>query len=197
MEDRLLIQQFQEGNLKSYETLYKKYYKVLVVYAKQFVKDLQVAEDITQDTFVTVYEKRENIEIHTSFKSFMYTVVRNNCLNYLKKEAKMVDAPFSQNETLTEEEDTTTITNIELAEKLIESISKLPRQNQEIFKLSRYRGLTNEEIATKLNLTKRTVETHISNALKKLRADLLSIILLVLHFFSFSYVFMISNLSYL
>jgi len=185
MEDSLLIKQFQEGNLKSYETLYKKYYKLLAVYAKQFVKDLHISEDITQDTFVMIYEKRSNIEIHTSFKSFMYTAVRNNCLNYLKKEAKMIDTPFAQNEPIIEEEDANTISNIELAEKLAKAINKLPRQNKEIFKLSRYRGLTNEEIATKLNLTKRTVETHISNALKKLRVDLLPIILFVLHFFYF------------
>lgn len=197
MEDSLLIEQFCEGNLKSYETLYKKYYKALVVYAKQFVKDLHVSEDITQDTFIAIYEKQSNLEIRTSFKSFMYTAVRNNCLNYLKKEAKMIDVPFAQNESITEEEDATTISNIELAEKLAKAINELPRQNQEIFKLSRYRGLTNEEIASRLNLTKRTVETHISNALKKLRTDLLPVILLILDFFSFSYVIMVSNLSYL
>ncbi|UZO80144.1 RNA polymerase sigma-70 factor [Aquimarina sp. ERC-38] len=197
MEDALLVEQFKQGNLKSYEVLYKKYHKVLVLYAKQFVNDLQIAENIVQDTFVTLYEKRDALQIHTSFKSFMYTVVRNNCLNYLKRESKILVNSDISNELPTHEESEHTITKLEMAEKLHRAINQLPQQNQQIFKLSKYRGLTNEEISEKLGLTKRTVETHISNALKKLRATLTMMVIILINFITLIYVLFISNLSYL
>ncbi|OEJ98921.1 hypothetical protein A8C32_06955 [Flavivirga aquatica] len=196
MEESLLINQFKTGNVKAYGILYKKYYKALVVYAKLFVKDLQTAEDLTQDTFIKLFEKRTILEIHTSFKALLYTSVRNACLNYIKREQKMVDVPDTEVERITDIEDATKVSTVEMAEKLHLAIKKLPKQNQEIFTMSRYRGYTNEEIAEELGLTKRTVETHISNALKRLRTELVNVFLIFFNFFCTFYVFLILMLSY-
>jgi len=196
MKDILLIKQLKDGHVEAYGVLYRKYYKVLVVYANQYLKDLQAAEDVTQDTFVHIYEIRESLEIKTSFKAYMYTAIRHSSLNYLTKHKKMVDAPAAYIDGCTEDDDTQIITNVELAEKIHIAISRLPEQNQKIFKLSRYRGLNNEEIAQKTGLTKRTVETHISNALKKIKKILLSILLFMLHLETLVYVFCILILSY-
>jgi len=186
MNEKLLLTEFQKGNQKAFNTLYNNYYKVLVVYAKQFVKDLQIAENLTQDVFVMVYEKREQLQIHTSFKAFMYTSLRNHCLNYLKKENRFSSFEDSQIKIIEENNiDDPFIKHAELAQKLHDAIHKLPKKNQQIFRMSRFEGATNEDIADNLGLTKRTVETHISNALKKLRHHLVTSKVILFFIFDF------------
>ncbi len=153
---------------KVLEKLFKEHYKALVIFAKNYVNDRVIAEDLVQDVFVMLHEKIEVLQIHTSIKSFLYTSVRNHAFNYLKRGKTIV---FDQ--TLIVEDENVIgdelIEIAELSEKLYKAIQKLPSQNQKIFKLSRLEGYSNQEIADDLGLTKRTVETHISNALKKLK----------------------------
>lgn len=162
-----------EKNLKAnasevLEVLFTKYYKVLVIFAKNYVNDRVVAEDIVQDVFVMMYEKSSKLKIHTSVKSFLYTSVRNHALNYLKKtKTVLFDQELIDEDIAVYDEETINVA--ELSEKLYKAIEKLPTQNQNIFKLSRLEGYSNQEIANELGLTKRTVETHISNALKRLK----------------------------
>lgn len=139
--------------------------------------DLDTAQDITQDVFVKIYEKRQLLEIHTSLKAYLYTAVRNNCFDHLKihKIHQRHKDQIKQESSDLVIEDDDTVDQIELQDKIYKAIQTLPEQNQKIFKLSRFEAKTNQEIAELLNISKRTVETHISNALKKIK----SLVLLV------------------
>ncbi len=185
--DQLIIEQIRNKNEKVFESVFKEYFKVLTIHAKKYVLDLDIAKDITQETFVKLYEKREELVIHTSLKSFLYTSVRNRCLDYIKLNKirqNHKDAIAYQSATNSEEEEEDKEIRItELKQKIHKVIQTLPSQNQKIFMLSRFEGKTNQEIADELNISKRTVETHISNALKKIRVSVaIALLLLFLSF---------------
>ncbi len=184
MSDQLIIQQIKNKNEKVFESLFKEYFKVLSLYAKKYVYDIDIAKDITQETFVKLYEKRENLVIHTSLKSFLFTSVRNKCLDYIKLNKireQHQEAIKYQSSLSSEDDDDDKIRITELQQKLHNIIKTLPAQNQKIFMLSRFEGKSNQEIANEMNLSKRTVETHISNALKKIRASVaLGVLIIIL-----------------
>ncbi len=186
LSDQLIIEQIRNKNEKVFESVFKEYFKVLTIYAKKYVLDLDTAKDITQETFVKLYEKRDELVIHTSLKSFLYTAVRNRCLDYIKLHKirqQHKDAILYESSTYTEDEDTDLIRYTELQEKIHKIIKTLPAQNQKIFILSRFGGKSNQEIADELSLSKRTVETHISNALKKIKISVaISFIYLIIKF---------------
>ncbi|WP_298549022.1 RNA polymerase sigma-70 factor [uncultured Aquimarina sp.] len=166
------------GNTKFFESVFKEYFKPLTLYASSYVNDVDIAKDITQDVFIKLYEKRQILQIHTSLKSYLYTSVRNRCLDHIKlhkiRELHKIQIYNSISENV--EEESTEVMQSELQAKINVAIASLPDRNREIFRLNRIDGLTNQEIADELNLSKRTVETHISNALKKIKEMILLLI---------------------
>ena len=165
--------------------MFREHFKALTIYAKRYVQDLDSAQDITQEVFVRLYEKRSTLEIHTSLKAFLYTAVRNRCLDALRSNKthqlhkEQIKSQTEEITSFTIDQDEQLIEQTALQQKLYNAINELPEQNQKIFRLSRLEGKTNQEIADQLHLTKRTVETHISNALKKLRKIITLILLLI------------------
>jgi RNA polymerase sigma-70 factor (ECF subfamily) len=162
-----------EGNLNNFEALFKMYYAPLVVYACRFVNETDIAREIVQDFFVRLFEKRQTLAIDISIKSYLYRSVYNCCINYINqrviqdKHLKNIDMEKVDEDNLENE-----INRLELQQKIVEVIETLPAKCRRIFKMNRLEGLKNEEIAMKLNLSKRTVETQISKALKILRLKL-------------------------
>ncbi|OEK07268.1 hypothetical protein BFP71_05075 [Roseivirga misakiensis] len=168
-----LQQELSQGSEKAFENVFLKYFKVLTVFAKKFVGDLQIAEDLVQEVLVKLYENRKTAQFHTSLKAFLFQSVRNKCIDHLRsvksksehheqiKQANF-DDQFDFNDTMIE---------TELEERIHNAIQQLPTQCQQVFKMSRLEGKRNQEIADILKISKRTVETQISNALKRLRID--------------------------
>jgi RNA polymerase sigma-70 factor (family 1) len=171
--DKKDIPSLISGTAESYEALFKNYYAPLVVYACKYVSDIDIAREIVQDFFVKLFEKRNSLSIDTSVKSYLYRSIYNCCINYFNqrniqdKHLKNLEQ-IKENNVYLEEE----INTIELQQKIYEIIENLPAKCRRIFKMNRLEGLKNEEIAVQLNLSKRTVETQISKALKILRAKL-------------------------
>lgn len=134
---------------------------------------MDIAREIVQDFFVKLYEKRHNLSVETSVKSYLYRSVYNCCLNYLNqrniqdKHLKNIDLERVDEDNLESE-----ISSVELQYRIHQVIEELPARCRKIFKMNRLEGIKNEEIATQLNLSKRTVETQISKALKILRKRL-------------------------
>lgn len=168
-----LQQELSQGSEKAFEEVFQLYFKVLAVFAKKFVNDLQVAEDLVQEVLVKLYENRKSVQFHTSLKAFLFQSVRNKCIDHLRSVKSKSDhhdhilhvnyaEQFDFNDTMIQ---------AELEQRIYNAISELPAQCQQVFKMSRLEGKKNQEIAETLNLSKRTVETQVSNALKRLRKD--------------------------
>lgn len=171
--EKRFIQSLQSGNLDDFEAMFNTYYVPLVVFACRYVQQSETARDIVQDFFVRLYEKRDQVVIDTSLKSYLYRAVYHSCLNHINQQhmrdrhLKFIDQERSDEENLEDE-----IRSVELQQRIAEGIESLPSKCRQIFKMNRLDGLRNEEIATRLNLSKRTVETQISKALKILRNKL-------------------------
>jgi RNA polymerase sigma-70 factor (ECF subfamily) len=174
IDDNWLIKGIEEGREDAYKQLFHQYYAQLVVFARKVVLDDDLARDLVQDVFVTFYEKRKDIKIHSSLKAHLYQSVRNRCLNQLKHSQIRRDHHSNiyqdkkQDEAFVEDK----LQETELEQKIHNIVKELPGQCKRIFEMSRFEGITNQEIADKLELSKRTVETQISKALKVLRKHL-------------------------
>jgi RNA polymerase sigma-70 factor (family 1) len=161
-------------SIEKFEELFKRYYAPLVVYACKYVSSIDVAREIVQDFFVRLYEKQHSLSISISVKSYLYRSVFNCCINYLNqkslqdKHLKSIDLDKDDENSLENE-----INTVELQYQIYKVIDELPAKCKQIFKMNRIEGLKNEEIASRLNLSKRTVETQISKALKILRRKLI------------------------
>ena len=186
LKEQAVIKALKAGESSAFEQVYRQYFKVLTVFAIKYVGDRDTAEDIVQEVFVNLYAKRTQITFHTSLKSFLFVATRNRSLDFQRTQ-KTVDHHKSQIQS-TLKDDTADHNNLieqsELEVLLHNAIDQLPAQNQKIFKMSRFEGKSNEEIAASLDLSKRTIETHISNALKKLKERLSGYLSIVILFIS-------------
>jgi RNA polymerase sigma-70 factor (family 1) len=174
MDDQQLAAAISKGDKNAFEQLFVRYYARLVVFAGRFVDDDDTARELVQDVFVAFFEKRESIAIHTSLKSHLYQSVRNRCLNHIKRE-RLVNS-HHQTIYLNNRDDEayfeSSIEQTELEAQIFGLIKALPQKCREVFEMSRFEGIKNDDIAEKLQISKRTVETQISKALKFLRDNL-------------------------
>jgi len=179
------LEKLRSGDIQLYEMIFRTHYEPLCNYAFTFVADRDVAEEIVQGTFLYLWEKREAMEIHSSLKSYLYTSVRNRCLNEIKRRKvrqehinrELLSADTSS-ESVSEE-----IAALELEERIQLAIEKLPEQCRMVFKLSRFEELKYAEIAEHLSISVKTVENHMGKALRIMREQLkeyLPLIILVL-----------------
>jgi RNA polymerase sigma-70 factor (ECF subfamily) len=158
----------------AFRKIFEEYYSPLTVFAQKFVPDLDLAREIVQDMFVNLYEKSDSLNIQTSLKSYLYQSVRNSCLNIIKKEKVhlSVHAGLRSTSGTGEADWTDKMIEAELQNLVFRTISELPGKCRQIYLLSRQEGISNREIAQKLNISIRTVETQVSKALKILRSRL-------------------------
>jgi RNA polymerase sigma-70 factor (ECF subfamily) len=172
-QNKQIVNSIQTGKIEDFEALFKQYYAPLVVYACKYVSDADLAREIVQDFFVKFYEKRHSFTIDVSLKSYLYRSVYHCCLNFINQR-NMQDRHIRNIDLERDEEDNleNEIYTVELQQKIFDIIESLPAKCRRIFKMNRLEGLKNEEIAKQLNLSKRTVETQISKALKILRNKL-------------------------
>jgi RNA polymerase sigma-70 factor (ECF subfamily) len=177
MDEQELISGLERGSEAAFEQLFLRYYAGLVSFAHKLVADDDLARELVQDVFVQFYEKRESIGIHTSLKAHMYQSVRFRCLNYLKRQSlirghhQVIFEETKESEAYYHD----ALEQTELEIKLFSLIQSLPEKCREVFELSRFEGFSNQEIADKLELSKRTVETQISKALKFLRDNIVEL----------------------
>jgi RNA polymerase sigma-70 factor (ECF subfamily) len=159
---------------QAFETLFREYFRPLTIFAKQYVKVQEVAEDIVQDLFLYLHEKGD-FEISEKAAGYhLYKLVRYRCLNHIeyqrirkKRNPEILADPGSNPHDPFE-----SVARIELEHKYLQAIESLSPKCREVFQKSRMEGRKNQEIADEMNLSKRTVETHISQALKIMRKKL-------------------------
>ncbi len=164
----------RDGDIKAFERLYRFHCQTLIRFACQYVHDVSEAENIVQDVFLSLWENRSRIDPSRKLKTYIYTAVRNKALKALARKQtqkkhqdgqKHEQIPVKQPDTLLEEE--------ELKRDLNLAIDALPNRCREIFLMNRHDKLTYREIAGILDISIKTVETHMGRALKFLRRRLL------------------------
>jgi RNA polymerase sigma-70 factor, ECF subfamily len=159
-----------DKNLKQFEQLFRDLFKPLCSFALKYVHDLDDAKNVVHEVFVTVWEKFENLPSDTNHRAYLYTAVRNRCLNHLRDRKKHVML-----ENMAEHEPTEVNTALETSEleKEIEiAIETLPEKCRMVFELNRLEGLKYAQIADKMGISIKTVEAQMSKALSVLRAHL-------------------------
>ncbi len=172
-EEKKLFERIKNGDEKAFELLFYKYYGHLCVYAAKIISDETSAEEIVQDLFVKLWEKRQQLLIETSINNYLFRSVKNLCFNYIQhNKTKIQHAKNVLSETESNFSDDDSYPEIDLALRIEESINSLPGKRKEIFRLSRQEGLKYHEIAEKLNISIKTVETQMSLAIKSLREKL-------------------------
>ena len=172
--DEKLIAKFRDGDMNAFQKIYNSFCKPLYRFAFSYLKDSFEAEEIVQDVFLKVWEKREEIDLQKSFKSYLYRITVNKIYNELKH--RVVKQKYEQHSLKLDQSTPATPESSfefkELNTKLEQLLLKLPEQQRNIFIMSRWKGLSNIEIAENLNISSRTVENLIYRASRFIKLQL-------------------------
>lgn len=172
--DNDIIGRIRQGDAGQFELLFRSSYVSLVRYAKTLIKDHDTSEEIVQDLFFRLWKDREKLNIDTSLNGYLFRSVHNKCLHYIEHK-KVVDrhaAEMSYRQTTDQESPSDILHYKELQAKIAGILEKLPERCGQIFYMSRFEGLKYAEIAEKLSVSVKTVESNMGRALKEFRKEL-------------------------
>ena len=180
--EKNIVKSLQQGDERAFELLFKMYYKKLCVYANNYLHHKEESENIVKDSFVKIWEKRNELQIETSLSGYLYTTVRNHAINYLQRERrknsflKTANEDFEQEYesflSCTEDYPVANLILQDINDQIRKVVNSLPPQCREVFTLSRFEMLSHEEISERTGITVATIKTQIVRALAKLRVEL-------------------------
>lgn len=165
-----ILRLLREGDEKAFEYVFHHYYNQIYTFVLNTLFDKTFAEDITQSVFISLWEKRKTIDTETNIVPFLYTIARNHV--YRQTEQLLLKYKYEQyqQEKVDESPDIEADVNSRFLENILwELIGKLPSDRRRIFLLSRKENLSNKEIASRLHISEKTVETQIRRSLIFLR----------------------------
>ena len=160
---------------RDFEKIYKLYYPKLFGFARNYIPADEDAENIVQDVFLTLWEKRSEFEISYTLTSWLFTLIKNKCLNFLRHKLIEEEYKIQMQEELSfklyslESLDYSFQSEKELEERIRQAVDSLPERCREIFVKSRIVGKKYKEISDELGISINTVENQMVTALKKLR----------------------------
>lgn len=156
-----------------FEQLFRAHFQRLCSFARQYVADRDTAQDICQKVFVRLWEKRAEMDPDRSIASYLFTSVKNRCLNHIrdhkKYRSRLLDVECGDFDIGVTEDH---FVLGELQDRIEEALNALPAKCREVFELSRYEQKKYREIADHLGISQKTVEAHMSRALRSLRENL-------------------------
>ena len=172
-----LFEKISDGDEHAFELLFRRYYPRLCGFACKFVLNTNEAEEIVQEVFLKIWEKRELLKSQKELKPYLFKSVQNLCLNFVRHQ-QAVNKYYSVIESVYK---SSTNPNFDIHEQLFgeelqtkieEIMESLPQECKRIFQMSRDEGLKYSEIAKELNISIKTVETQMSRALSQFRNEL-------------------------
>lgn len=182
-EERFLLSAMQQGDLKAYGVLFRRYYPMLCAYATKFV-ELKDAEEIVQDVMLWLWENRETQTFETSLSQYLFKTVYHRAINLIVRHQSQLRADTLFYENMQEMlQDTDFYQLEELQKRIREAVDALPPTYREAFVMHRFDNKSYKEIAEILQVSPKTVDYRIQQALKQLRItlkDYLPLILLLL-----------------
>ncbi len=167
-----LLSAVQHGDLKAFDTLFRRYYPMLCAYGHRFV-ELEDAEEIVEDSLLWIWENRETLVIESSLNSYLFKMVYRRALNKLAHIDATQRADTRFYEEMQEMLQYTDYYQVEeLTRRIEEAIAALPESYREAFVMHRFRDMSYKEIAETLGVSPKTIDYRIQQALKQLRTDL-------------------------
>lgn len=172
------VKEIREGNAKAFEELFFEYHGQLIGFANTIIKSKEYARDIVQDVFLNIWRNREDWEIHFSLKVYLYQSVRNQALNLLEKQKTRQRL----NENLQREIENSSFNEstyshlsgheLKLLKRIWELAEEMPERRRLVFELNRKHGLSYKEISKVLNISGKTVENHLGQAIQFIRSKI-------------------------
>ena len=174
-----MLEALREGDHDAFREVYLHYATPIRDFLALLTRSTDQAEEITQEVFVQVWEKRERINPSRSIKGYLYTIARNSALNLFEQQkvrSRYAASPLSRPEDYYASDEILIADETRL---LIEiAVSRMPEQRRRVFELSRHEELKSTEIAERLGISRHTVDNHLAAAKKDIR-ELLSLFLLL------------------
>ncbi len=172
-EDLHIWLRVKDDDPKAFEVLFRKYFYTLCLLSKRYTRDITTSREVIQDLFIHLWENRQDIRITSSFRSYLASAARFNSIRRVKADQKVViftDILPDNSQELTDH-----LEYAELQAAIVKAIDGLPEQCRKVFELSRFEQLKHSEIASKLDISVKTVEAHIGKALKLIQKEIGSI----------------------
>ncbi|TCS90234.1 RNA polymerase sigma-70 factor (ECF subfamily) [Anseongella ginsenosidimutans] len=180
LSDKELIDLLKEDHEKTFEEIYNRYWLKLLKIAYQKTGHREAAEEIVQDLFIKLWERRMELEIRRSLESYLFIAVKYRVINFVHSQTTIIQQENSRLPSVTWENQTEEQLNYrEMNEQLRQAVRKLPEKSRIVFELSRYKYYSNKHIADKLNISEKAVEYHITRSLKLLRSQLKDSVILI------------------
>lgn len=163
--------QMADGNIIAYRFLFDQHFTDLCNFLLIYLHSKELSEEIALEIFTHIWEKRQIIQIKSSFKSFLFASAKNKAISLYRKEQKMLFTSIDAADSVDREESSSQhiMETNELREIIDSAIRKLPEKSRQIYLLAWEENLSHKEIARKLGITPKTVENHVGIALRKLR----------------------------
>ena len=170
VDDKRLFDAIKDNSQTAFKVVYEEYFAKLTQFIFKMSRDENLAEELVQRTMIKVWEQRDKIILTTSLKSYLYKVSYNEYLMYLRTKSKFPNIEDAVIEAIDEIEDEQD--NQILLDKIRKEIDNLPPKCREVFILSKINGMKYKEIAEQLNISTKTIESHMTKALKQIREAL-------------------------
>jgi RNA polymerase sigma-70 factor (ECF subfamily) len=177
--NRLVSKRLIAGDVEFFELLYEEYYNKAVFYASQYLRDVELARDVAQESFITLWEKRKDIKPELSIQAYILTIVKNKCLNIIR--SRISERKYANKMVMQEElanmlalNDPTADEFLlgEISEMVEEALKEMPESMSAVYRMSRENEFTYDEIAQHLKVSVKTVEYRMSKALHFFRVKL-------------------------
>lgn len=165
IQDQELISLLREGSKDAFRILYDRYGLKIYRFALSYLKSEYDAEELVQDVFLKLWVKRDSLDISGNIRAYLYKVAVNSIYDFIRR--KNLELAFQEFVNGHTDEDDSTWDEVvynDLAAQLDQLMAQMPEQRRKIFKMSKEKGLSNDEIAESLGLSKRTVENQIYRA---------------------------------
>jgi len=175
------ILKLRDGDINAYEQIYNTLYPRLFYFVREYIADEEIVRNILQDTFLSLWEHRTILLEDFNLSAWLYTVTKNKALKHLRHREYVNKYSRDKIQTFNEDTlnafalermDTSVLTLHEIQNIIEKTLTNLPPQYREVFKMSRFGSYKNLEIAENLNISEKTVEAHITKTLKLLRVAL-------------------------
>ena len=173
IEDNILIDSMKKGSYNAFESIFRKYYPILCAYAHRYV-DMEDVEDVVEECMIWIWEKRDTLAINTSLSQYLFSMVRHKALNLLTRKGIADRTAAWYFATLKEK----SINNVdhyqieELKKRIQDGILALPETYRNAFVMHRFQGMSYKDIAEMNNVSVKTIDYRIQQALKLMRKHL-------------------------